>query len=186
MKWVLRVAGALAGLTILAVGLLAALGARKDSNRLYHAIVLPAPPNEVWPWLHEPERIKKWVSWVESVEPESPQPMVGTKSKWVMRDANNNNQRMEIMTLYREVEPHKRLRVRSSSGDAFEGDASYVLTDLGGGQTRLEAEARYEMHSWFFKLLMPIVVPQAQKKLEMDCEALKQHMASSKTEYTRN
>ncbi|HBY62363.1 MAG TPA: hypothetical protein DEH78_21275 [Solibacterales bacterium] len=185
MKWVLWIGGALAALLVLTVGVLLALGARKDANRLYYAVELPASPAEVWPWLYEPGRLKQWVSWLSEVHPESPAPEAGKKTRWIMLDANNGNRPMEIVAVTREVEPARRLLVRSTSAEAFEGDASYVLTDLGNGRTRLETEARYQFHRWFYQLLMPVIVPQAQKKLEMDCAQLQRLLAGSRSEYTR-
>jgi hypothetical protein len=48
-----------------------------------------------------------------------------------------------------------------------------VLTDLGNGQTRLESDARYRFDNWFARLMTPVVLVVAEKKMKGDLEHLK-------------
>ena len=174
MKWLIRIVGAFGGLLIIAVVILLALGARTDANRLQASVTIRRGPDAVWPYLYEPEKLKSWVTWLKKVESdrEGP-PAVGAHAVWVMEDMNNGGAIMRINSEVEAVEPNRRLAVKLSAAEGFDGTAVYSLTDLGGGATRLECDSRYTFHNAFAKLLSPLIFPSARKKMLGDMDRLR-------------
>lgn len=174
MKWLLLAVAALVGLVVLAVLVLFLLGFRGDAGRVEHAVEIARPPAAVWPWVVEPERQKQWVGWLTEIhERESGPPAPGHRMTWVMIDPNMGNQRVEIHGEYAEVQPERLSVVKLDAPGMFTGTATYELTALGDGRSRLSYVSEYEMGSWFHRLLEPVVTPQARKKAVEDVERLK-------------
>ena len=174
-KWIKIVVGSLVGLLVLAVAILAVIGSRPDANRMHSSITIRQRPETVWPWLYEPRRLKQWVSWLVEVKHADDEPPVpGKESVWVMEDRNNNNALMQIVSRVASVQPAQSLSVDLSSAGAFHGHASYALTDLGDGQTRLESESRYIFDNWFARFMTPVVLVFAKQKATGDLAHLRE------------
>ncbi len=174
MKWLIRIVGAFAGLLAIAVVVLLVLGARADATRLQASVTIRRSPDAVWPYLYEPEKLKSWVSWLKQVESDRQgPPAVGAHAVWVMEDMNNNGAIMRINSSVDAVEPNRRLSVTVSAAGGFTGKAEYSLTDLGGGATRLECDSRYTFDNAFAKLLTPLIVSSARKKLVADLDRMR-------------
>ena len=96
MSWLLRGAGFLAALLVVAAAGLLVTGMRANAGRVYAAVEVKAPPDSVWPWLNEPDRLKRWVDGLEDVQLDiATPPGVGAKAVWVMRDKNNPGRLIE-------------------------------------------------------------------------------------------
>jgi uncharacterized protein YndB with AHSA1/START domain len=173
MKWIIRTLIVLVALLVLGAVTLLALGMRADSNRLQTSRKINRPPDAVWPYLYEPDKLKQWVTWLKDVQRAPGEPVVGAKSVWTMEDANNGGQLMNIDSTVTEVEPHRRLKVALSVPGAFHGTAEYKLTDLGNGTTLLEIDSRYNFDIWFARLMSPLVMMEAGKKTQDDGERLR-------------
>jgi len=175
MKWIVRLLGAVVVLIIVAVGVLAAMGMREGANELKSSVEIGRSPSAVWPWITQAERQKQWVGWLVDIRPVGERrDGVGAREIWVMEDKNNNNQLMEIMGELTAVEVNKFVEVKLSSAELFDGTASYKLTDLGDGRTRMETVGKYHFQSAFARLLLPVIMPQARKKMEKDLAKLKE------------
>jgi uncharacterized protein YndB with AHSA1/START domain len=173
-KWWIWILGIPAGLLLLASGVLLILGAMPDSNRLQSSIVIQRRPEVVWPWLYKPNKLLRWVSWLKEVREEGEGDIrVGGKAVWIMEDRNNNNALMAITGVAERVEPYRLIAIRLSAEEGFHGESIYTLTDLGNGATRLDSDSRYHMPSVMFRLLMPMVIPQARQKMNSDLERLR-------------
>lgn len=98
---------------------------------------------------------------------------MGTREVWVMEDRNNNNALMEITGEVTAVEENRYVEVKLSSAKLFDGVASYRLTDLGNGRTRMESAGKYYFKSAFATLMTPLVMPSAKKKMDNDLGKLK-------------
>ena len=182
MKWVLIILGVIAGIIVIAVATLAFLGSRADANRLQSSVVIHGKPEAIWPYLYEPEKLKGWVSWLMEVRNESPgEPTQGSRSVWVMEDRNNKNARMEISSEVERVESARLLAVRLSVPGAFTGKASYTLTPLGDGSTRVECDSRYEFDNKLAKLMMPLIMRSAGKKMTADLDHLRSNVEAGGT-----
>jgi len=174
MKWLLRVALFLAVLLVAGVLTLLVLGSGANANRLQTSVTIQRPPAEVWPWLYEPEKLKTWVSWLKEVRRDRDgSPATGAHMVWVMSDANNDGQMMNIAATVLAADAPRQYSVDLSVPGAFTGRAQYTLTDIGGGATRLEVDSRYTFEVWMAKLFTPLVISQARKKMDMDLQHLK-------------
>lgn len=167
MKWVIRIVGGLAAVLLLGVVVLFAMSHRANAGRLNASVELNAPADRVWTWVTEPAKLTQWVSWLVEVRGERAQCV------WVMRDENNGGQLMEIHSTVVEDAPPRRFRVSLSAKEGFDGEATYELTDLGAGRTRLDIRSAYSFTIWFAKLMEPVIMPSAKKKMDGDLARLK-------------
>jgi uncharacterized protein YndB with AHSA1/START domain len=175
MRWFLYAVGGLVGLILLGVLALALLGLRPGAGAVTSQIEIERPPQEIWPWLTEGEKIKRWVSWLVEVHDLTPGVEgVGARTRWVLIDPNLNDQRVEILGERTVWEPPLVSTMRLESPEMFTGTATYRLVDLGEAGARLEYESEFRMSHWAARLFEPLVTPQARKKAEDDMAKLKE------------
>jgi uncharacterized protein YndB with AHSA1/START domain len=180
MKWIVRLLGVVVVLIVLAVVVLAVMGMREGSDQLKASIEINRPAADVWPWITQPEKQKQWVSWLIDIKPVGEKKDgVGARSIWVMEDKNNNNALMEITGEITASDPGKYVAVKLWVDGGFDGTASYTLVDLGGGKTRMESAGKYHFQSAFARLMTPLIMPQAAKKMNSDLLVLKEKVESS-------
>lgn len=168
MIWLKRIAMLLAGLLLVAVTTLLAMGSRQDAGRVSGSIEINRPPEVVWKWLCEPELQKRWVGWLKEVEVVNDKRVV-----WIMEDPNAKGAGLRIPFDTTEMVPNKRLSGNTTIEGAFSGSATYVLEDLGGGKTRCSLDSKYSYHQWFARLLEPVVSREADRKAGEDLARLK-------------
>ena len=173
MKWIKYVFGGLASLIVLAVIVLFILGLPADSNRLQTDITIRQSPAVIWPYLYEPEKFKAWVSWVKEVQRPAGEPTVGSEINIVMEDKNNGGAQMKITSTVEAVESNRHLALKVGAAAAFQGTASYTLTDLGNGETRLSLDSWYQFDNPLAKLMTPVILLSAKKKMMGDLEHLR-------------
>jgi len=173
MKWVLRIGGALVALLLVVLITLVAMGHRADAGRIRATVEIGASPEQLWPWVNDRDKLTRWVSWLVDVREETPDAAVGARRVWVMKDENNGGAPMEILGVFREYIPMKRLTVAVSSGDAFDGVQTYEFTDLGNGRTRMDIDSHFHFGARFAQLMEPVISPAARKKLVGDLGRLK-------------
>src|SRR3954464_2401589 len=150
MTWILRILGALLCIIVLAVVVLAILGMGQGADEMRASIDIARAPSAVWPWITEPEKQLKWVSWLVEIRPVGEKKEgVGMRSVWVMEDKNNGGRFMEINGELTAAEKDKRVAVKLESPGAFDGTASYTLTDLGNGRTRMDSFGKYHFQTAF-------------------------------------
>lgn len=174
MKFIKTIALLLLGMVAVAIGGLWLAGFREGAGRYEFAVEVNRPASEVWPWIVEPEKQKKWIGWLSETRTLTPDTShVGSREVWVMVDPSMSNQRVEIESEVTGVSPNEKLEMRIASKGMFQGDAAYRLTPLPGGGTRVQSSGSYRYDQWFARLLEPLVRPEAQKKLEADMNRLK-------------
>jgi hypothetical protein len=173
MKWVLRIFAVLVGLLVVCVVVLLGMGMRADAGRMQSAAVIKSSPGKLWPWLYEPDKVKTWVSWLKDVQSDPGFPVTGAKTVWTMEDANNGGAQMKIYATAEAVEANRRLTLKLSTPGAFHGTATYMLSDLGGGATKLETDSRYEFEGWFPRLMTPLIIASARSKFAGDINRLR-------------
>jgi carbon monoxide dehydrogenase subunit G len=177
MKWVKRIAIVLAVLLIVPMAVLLVMDHRTNAGLAQASVEINASPDQLWPWLDDGERLKQWVSWLVDVKYPDPHSAhgVGTKRIWILKDENNGGTLMQIASTFSEYAPPSRMTVQIADSDGiFNGEESYQLVDLGGGRTRVEVEDRAHYMQWFANLMEPLITPEAEKKLVMDLNHLKQ------------
>lgn len=172
MKYLKYALLSLAGLIVVAVVVLLALGGWRGTTHLEAEAVIAKPPAHVYAWVSDGERVKQWVSWMVEVRDLTPGVTgAGRKEVWVMDDPTMG-ERLEIAVEVVAADAPRMRRVRTSMGGGFEGVIAYELTDL-GGSTRLRYVGDYSYDSWLARLLSPIVTYQAQQKMDADVATLK-------------
>jgi uncharacterized membrane protein len=181
MKWLLYILGGIAGLLVAGLLVLLVLGSRADANRMQTSVIIHRPPDQVWPWLYERDKLKVWVSWLKDVEREPGQPQPGHTAVWTMEDMNNGGMLMKIRNTVGAVETNRRLTGTLSAPGGFHGHNEYRLTDLGGGATKVENDSRYDFDVWIAKMMAPLVMSEARKKSVSDLERLRAAVESAPT-----
>ena len=175
MKWAIRTVGAIAA--VLVVGLLGLWLAsnRRDAGRMRASIEIERAPEEIWPWLTEPEQHTQWVRWLQDVRPDTTSPAegIGHRETRVIDDPRKKEPRLEAcsVTLW---EPPDQMGIHVEVPDEYEGDVLYTLTDLHNGRTRVEQDGRYTYASRLACLMEPLVTPGAMRKIFDDMKRLKE------------
>jgi uncharacterized protein YndB with AHSA1/START domain len=172
MKILLYLLAGIVGLVVVAVLVLMLMSFRRGAGTMTTVIEIDRPPEVVWPWLTEADKQKQWVSWLVEVKDLTPDVKgVGKKFAWVMDDPNMK-QHVEIVGELIAEEPLRLSTVRLSSEIGFDGTSTWTLTDL-GGRTRFESEGKFRYDKWLYRLMEPMITPQAKKKQELDFAKLK-------------
>lgn len=165
--------GVVAGLVVVAVGALVIMGQRDAAGRNDTTIEIARPRDEVYAWITEPSKLTQWVDWLVEVRQDPPGPDgVVRREVWVMDDPNTR-QRMELESTMLRVERPRLVSATVGVPGMFTGEVSYELTDLGGTRTRLDYRSRFTYGPWLYRLIEPLVTPEAQKKLEADLAKMK-------------
>ena len=176
MKWLIYTVGGVIALVGVAVVVLLALG--RDQSRLQATIEIAQPPDVVFAWVTEPDRVKQWLGWLVEIRSATPQAVSGARQVWVMEDRNNNNQRMEILTEFVEVDAPRKVTTKVSAAEGFTGTAAFDLQPVESNRTLLHYTATYDFELWLAKLLEPVITRSAQQKLDEDLARLKQQVES--------
>jgi uncharacterized protein YndB with AHSA1/START domain len=180
MRWIAIVFVSLLGLIVLAAGTLFAMGFRSTAGRLAATIDIDRSPEQVFPWLEEPDLLTQWVGWLVEVREETPgERGPGARRTWLMDDPNRK-QRIDVRGETVAREAGRALVVKSGMEGGFDGEATYRLTDRGDGHTRLSSEGHFKLTHWFARLMEPVVTSQAQKKLTGDLARLKQRVEAAR------
>ena len=171
MKWLKYAAAAAFSLALIVLLILVGLGGLRGESRLVHTIQIDRPASDVFTWITEPERLKAWVGSlvdVETLTPGSQGP--GTRTRWMLHDAEESDQVLEVDFEVTRVEPGRLLEARVHSPE-LSGSVSYNLEPLDANRTLLmyRANSLYER-----KLLVSIYSRAAQRKLNDDMARLKQ------------
>ncbi|MCU0622950.1 MAG: SRPBCC family protein [Gemmatimonadaceae bacterium] len=165
--------GIVVGLVVLAAGVLLAMGRRDGAGRNDASIEISRPPAVVYAWISEPAKLTQWVDWLVEVRQDPPGPDgVVRREVWVMDDPNTKA-RMELVSTMLRVDAPRFVSASVGLPGLFDGEVSYELTDLGNGRTRLDYRSHFTYGPWHYRLLEPLVTPEAQRKLETDLAALK-------------
>ena len=174
MKWLLVAVVSLVALVLAALLALYLLRFRDGAGRIEHSIEIDRPASDVWRWLVEPEKQKRWVSWLTEVhEHGAGGPGPGAEVTWILIDPTMNDQRVEIHAEYTAFEPARLSALRLESPGMFTGTVRYELTDLDDGRTQLRHVGEFEYRTAFARLFEPLVTPQARRKAVDDVGRLK-------------
>lgn len=179
MKWAIRIVGTIAALLVVGVLGLWIASNRRDAGRLRASVEIERSPEEIWPWITEPEQLTQWVGWLAEVKPDSTSPAegIGHRETWLVDDPRAKTQRLEpgTVTLW---EPPDQVGIHLEVPGEFEGDVLYTLTDLGNGTTRVEQDGRFTYASKLAALLEPLRTPDAMRKMFDDMKRLKEKVES--------
>ncbi len=136
-------------------------------HRNEHTIEIARPPAAVFPYLTEPERLKRWVGGLTTFEPvDGEGAHVGARSRQVMVVRGKEWKLDGELTA---LEPDRLVQARMV-GKGFAATTSYLLEPVEGG-SRLTATVESEF-MLVGRLLGGLVSREAQKKLRADLARL--------------
>ena len=171
-KWLIGILGGLAGAAALATATLWLMGRRQDAGVSRASVEINAPREQVWPWIEEGDKSKKWIGWVVGVADANSLNGIGHKRVVLMNEPSSPNPlRLEVE--FTEFNPPERLMARVAIADLFTGSQRYELTELDTGRTRVELVNRIHYTSWLVRLFEPLATPSATRKIEQDLASLK-------------
>jgi uncharacterized protein YndB with AHSA1/START domain len=129
-----------------------------------HVVEIERPPEAVFPYLTEPDRLLRWVGGLRAFVPEDgEEAQVGSRSRQRMHIAGHDwNFEGEVL----ELEPEERIVV-CVRGRGLRMTNTYVLQPTENG-TRLAVDARTELSRVFGRRLGGFVRHEGQRKLETD------------------
>jgi uncharacterized protein YndB with AHSA1/START domain len=179
MKSFLRIVGLLAVLVVVGFLGLWMASNRRDAGRMRASIEIARPPDEIWPWVTEPDKLEQWVGWLDEVVPDSTSPPegIGHRETWVMNDPRMK-QKLYVPGTITLWEPPKQMGVHIEVPEKFVGDILYTLEDLGNGRTRVEQDGRVRYMNRVAALMEPMVTPDAMRKLFDDMKRLREKVES--------
>lgn len=179
MKVLLSLVLGLVGLVVLAVLVLFAMSMRPKAGWTEASVEVNAPIDTAFAWVTEPEHVKQWVSWLVDVRQDRVTPDgVGSRETWIMDDPNMKK-RVEVASEVTRYEPPRRVDVRISMSDGFDGDYTYVLEPTAVG-TKITMSGAAKYRSPLIQLMEPLVTPAAQKKMEDDFVTLKRKVEAAR------
>src|SRR5215470_5332628 len=88
MKWAIRIGGTILALLVLSFVSLWIASNRRDAGRMRASVEIERAPEEIWPWITEPEQLTQWVGYLSQVLPDTTTPAegIGHRETWVMDD----------------------------------------------------------------------------------------------------
>jgi uncharacterized protein YndB with AHSA1/START domain len=131
-----------------------------------HSVTIPRPPEDVFPWLLEADRVPKWTSNLERYEPDG---AVGPGSK-IHQRLEVSGQTFDVAMEVVRYEPPRAAGTRFST-NGVEIEATYTLAPDGAG-TRLTQTLEAKARSLAARLIVPAVQPRLERKLIGDLERL--------------
>jgi uncharacterized protein YndB with AHSA1/START domain len=176
MKWVWRILGGLVALFVLAVVGLWLAGMRPGHGQVIAQIVIDRPAPQVFRWLTDDERVKKWIGGLGELRQVSAPSDSGEVGKKFRIIETYKDQRVEMEMEVTKYERNRALSILVSSvGDPSSGfteTGDYTLTEE-NGKTRLRFDVRTKYIGFVPRLFEPLITPQAKEKLEDDFRQLK-------------
>ena len=131
---------------------------RNTLMKNHYSIEMDAPPEKVFYWLDDPQRVMKWLpNLIEHEDLEVTADRVGTTFRQAF---DEKGRRMEMTGVVTAYEKDRRYACEIS-GSAFDLMVDYKLEDL-GGRTRVtqDSEARFK---GLFKIVGLIMIPFAKR-----------------------
>jgi len=174
MKWAIRVGGALVALFVVFLLGLWIASHRRDAGRMRASVEIARAPEEIWPWITEPEQLTRWVGGLSEVRPDTTTPAegIGHRETWVRDDLRTKGKMLVpgTITLW---EPPDQMGIHFEVANAFDGDVLYRLVALGNGGTRVEQDGRFHYAGWRSSLMEPLRTPNDMRKMFEDMKRLK-------------
>ena len=156
-------------LVALCVLVLMLAGLRYNAGRIEATIEIRRPAAVVYPYLHEPDSLKRWISGLVQdsvltdgglrIGARSREVMAAGRDKFVMESTVTGfemNKRLDQMVTHPDFDIYERMHL-----------------DERGKVTQLHYSAKINYHPWLARLLEPILTPDSRKEVQDDLSALK-------------
>ncbi|HNO69490.1 MAG TPA: SRPBCC family protein [Pseudomonadota bacterium] len=168
IKWLVRLGSAVGLLLIVFVGVMLLLGGGGRALRTEARIDIARPAAVVFPWLVEGPKLHKWVSGLESFEPQNSEPQVGQKVQMVLvRDGH----RYEVTREFTAYTPPTLLQVQLEHSE-FSDQIEYTLVEHDGATTLTErSTAHYK--DLLYRLLVPLLSRDTERSMNESLATLK-------------
>lgn len=169
MNWILRIATAILLLAALMVLVLMLAGLRYNAGRIEASVEISRPAAVVYPYLHEPDSLKKWISGLvqDSVLTDGGL-RIGARSREVM---SAGGERIVLESTVTGLEMNKRLDLMVTNPDFDIYERMHL--DEKGGVTQLHYSAKINYHPWLARLFEPVITPDSRQEIQKDLLALK-------------
>ena len=138
-----------------------------------HTVTLPRPPEEVFPWLLEEDKVPQWTGHLERYERVDDGPL-GRGSK-VRQVLDVSGRTIDVTLEVTGYEPPSGAQTRFST-NGIEVVNSYALQASGAG-TRLTQSVEAKPSGLTARMLVPVVQPRLEQKLTEDLERLKEALS---------
>ena len=177
MKWVLRILGGFLGLLLLSIVILFLAGYRPGHGRIVTEVVIDRPAPQVFRWLSDDERVKKWVGGVAEIRTVSTPANGGEVGRQLRIAEVYRDQRVEMNIEVTRFEQDRALSLSISSvgdpSDGFTETGDYTLTEQ-NGKTRLRFDVRTSYYGFMPRLFEAIISTEAKAKVQDAFQRLKQ------------
>ncbi len=170
MRWLTRILAGLAALIVIAFAGLYLWSSGAEGVWSYDtSIIINQPPEEVFPWLTEPDKLIRWVEHLQERRPLNGDSLrVGARSREMV---NSHGELLEMISEIHDLEINRLLQIHISC-NLFEHDARYELTAVPEG-TRLRFTGASLFKPFLFRLLTPLLTPFAKQQYENNFRTLK-------------
>jgi carbon monoxide dehydrogenase subunit G len=137
-----------------------------------HSVELSQPPEAVFPWLLEEDKVPQWTSELQSYSVSGPLGQ-GAHALQTLNVAGGLKLNLEITS----YDPPRGAETRfETNGVNISSD--YTLEPNGGGGTRLTQTLEAKAGGLAARMLIPIVQGRLEKKLTLDLERLREVLGS--------
>jgi len=137
--------------------------------RIEHAVTLPRPAGEVFPWLFDEDKVPRWTSGLDTYEKLDAGPLaVGSRIK---QSLVVSGQRLSFELEVVSLDPPRAAESRFET-QGFKARQLYALTSS-DGQTTLTQTIQADVSSFTARMLAPMIEPRLQEKVERDLAALR-------------
>ena len=141
--------------------------------RCESAVAVPKPPDEVFPWLLDADKVPRWMTGLQAYEPLDPGPLaVGSR---IRQELSVSGQLLKFELHVAELEPPRRALLRFE-GSGFKAANEYSVASADGG-ARVTWVISGDTTSFKAKLIAPMVQAKLQEKLETDLARLRALLA---------
>jgi len=138
-----------------------------------HTVEIPRPPEAVFPWLLEEDKVPRWTSHLETYK--ALDGALGTGSR-VRQVLEISGRRIDVELEITGYDPPRGAETRFST-NGVEVVNAYVLEPSGAG-TRLTQSVDAKASGLTARLLVPVVQPRLEEKLTQDLERLRVELSA--------
>jgi len=137
--------------------------------RIEHAVTLPRPAADVFPWLFDEDKVPQWTSGLETYEKVDPGPLaVGSRIKQsLVVSGQRLSFELEVVSLDAPRAAEGRFETQG-----FKARQRFSLAGS-DGQTTLTQVLEADVNSFTARMLAPMIQPRLQEKVERDLAALR-------------
>jgi uncharacterized protein YndB with AHSA1/START domain len=139
-----------------------------------HTVTIPRPPEEVFPWLLEEDKVPRWTSRLEAYDVVGDGPIGrGTRFRQVL---TVKGQKLDVELEVMAYDPPRAAESRFSLQGVAVATV-YALTPVGEG-TELTQSLDGKATSFKARMLLPVVQPHLEGKVAEDLERLRELLSS--------